>query len=137
MRLFEHRGLLRPLLDRDGDVFHLGVAVAGFRRVKRPGSNERESRLALPAGIDDDGVLQRGTLADELPVLQLEIDEVPVEARIEARGERCGDVGGEHRRAEDDRVEVVVGDHLGEHIDARLRQRRLGGVVGHEYALAP
>ena len=100
-----------------------------------PGADEREARLALPADLRDHGVAERGPLADELAVLELEVDEVPVETGVEARREAGGDVGGEDGCAEDDVVEPLGLDELGEDVDPRLRERRLeGGIVGDEDA---
>ena len=85
---------------------------------------EREPRLARPADVDVDGVLQRGALADELAVAALEVDEVPVEPGVEARGEAGGDVRRENRRAEEHGVEALVARRAGEDVHARLGQRR-------------
>ena len=85
------------------------------------------------ADVDVDGVLQRGPLAHQLAVAQLEVDEVPVEPRAQAGGEAGGDVGRQHGRAEEDGVEALPLHEPGEHVDTRLRERRgerrvVGGV---------
>src|SRR4029077_12422953 len=78
-----------------------------------------------PADVHVNGVLQRGTLAHELVVLLHEVDEVPVDAGIEPGSEAGRDIRGEHRVAEEDRVDSLVSNELCDHVDARLRQRRL------------
>ena len=104
-------------------------------RLEGPGADEREPRLALPADLDEDGILERWALADELGAAELEVDGVPVEPGAEAGGEPGGYVGGEHRGAEEHRVEAFVRDELRQDVHARLGQR--GGerrVVGREDA---
>ena len=110
---------------RRRDVRDLGLAAAGRRRVERAGAEEREPRRARPADVGVDGVLQRRALADELAVLELDVDEIPVEPGVEARREPGGDVGREDGVGEEDGVVAAVLDDLREHVDARLRQRLL------------
>ena len=78
------------------------------RGVERAGAEEREPRRRLPADVDENRVLQRGTLADERAVARLEVDEIPVEPGVEPRCEPGGDVGREHRVREQHRVVAAV-----------------------------
>jgi len=114
------RRLLGPVLDLYVDLRHLGGA-ADLLGLEGPGADQGEARLALPADVEEDGVLERGPLAHELPILLDDIDEVPVEARVEAGGKAGGHVGGENGRAEEDFVEANRLDQAREHVDARLR----------------
>ncbi len=82
-------------------------APAGLDRLEGARADEREPRLALPADLGDHGVAERGPLADELAVLELEVDQVPVEACVEPRGEARGDVRREDGCAEEDGVETL------------------------------
>ncbi len=76
-----------------------------------------------------------GRLPTSSAVPELEIDEIPVETGIEARGEARCDVGGEHGGAEEHVGEALGLDELGEDVDPRLRKRRLeSGIVGDEDA---
>ena len=122
-----------------GDVLDLGLA-ARLHRLEGARADEREPRLAFPGHVDVDGVLQRGPLAHQLAVAQLEVDEVPVEPRAQAGGEAGGDVGRQHGRAEEDGVEALPLHEPGEHVDARLRERRgerrIVGGVGPRGAVA-
>ena len=85
VRLLDHDRLLGEVLDLDRDLGHLCTA-AGLGRLECARADEREARLALPADLRDHGVAERGPLADEPAVPELEIDEIPVETRVEARG---------------------------------------------------
>jgi hypothetical protein len=132
VRALEHDRLIRPVLDLDRDFRHVrrAAALRGFERAR---ADQREARLARPADVEDDGILKRGPLADECGVLQLEIGEVPVQARVEARRKGRGDVGGEDRGAEQHGVETLGLDELRENVHPRLRQGRFErGVVGDE-----
>ena len=53
-----------------------------------------------------------------------EVGELPVEPGVEPRREPGGDVGGEDRLREEDRLDSVLVDELRDRVDARLRQRR-------------
>src|SRR5205085_12689830 len=92
VRLLEHLRRLREVLERHAHLFHLRVAAA-LGRVEGAGAEEREPRLALPADVDVDRVFERGALADEAAVLARDVREVPVQARVEPRGEAGGRVG--------------------------------------------
>jgi len=94
-------------------------------RIERAGTKERDARLRRPADVHVDRVLQCGTLPHELAVLLPEVDEIPVEAGIESSRQRGRNIGGEHRVAEEDRVDSLVPDELRDHVDSRLRQRCL------------
>ena len=100
--LVDHPRVRRVVFERDGHVFDLSRAP-GLTRVERPGAEQRDARLRRPADVDVDGVLERGPLADEPSVLLCEVDEVPVDARVEARGKTGGDVCREHGVAEQHR----------------------------------
>ena len=73
MRLLDHHSLLGKVLDLDGDLRHLGAA-ARLGRLEGSRADEREARPGLPADLRDHGVAERGALADELAVAELEVD---------------------------------------------------------------
>ena len=133
--LLAHGRLRRVLLERHGRLSH-GRRAARGRRLEAARPEEREPRLRGPADVDDDGVSERRALADELPILLDEVDEVPVQARVQPRRQTGGDVRGQDARGEEHRVEPVLLDERCEHVDARLRQRRREArVVGDEHRL--
>jgi hypothetical protein len=134
VRLLDHARLRREILELHLKRLHLGLTPA-LDGLERPGADQRKPRLAFPADVDVDGVVEGRPLADELAVLLDEVDDVPVEAGVEAGGETGGDVRGQNGCGEDDGVESLLLDQPREHVDARLRQRRLErGVVGNEDA---
>ena len=112
------------VFERDRCILHFRRAAGGVR-VERARAEERDPRLGLPADVHEDGVLQGGTLADELAVLLHEVAEVPVQAGVEPGGKSRRDIRGEHGVAEEHGVDALVADQLREHVDPRLRQRRL------------
>ena len=122
MRLLDHGGRRGEVLDLGLPFLHFGRA-ARLGRVERAGTDERDARFGRPAHVRIDRVAERGTLPDEPAVLAREIDEVPVEARVEARGEPSRHVGGEHRAGEEDGVEALLLDERRESVDPRLRER--------------
>src|SRR4051812_11331450 len=119
----------RVVLVLDRDVLDLRLAARAFPGVERAGAEEREPRLRLPADVDENGVLESRSLSDERAVTRVDVDEIPVEAGIEPRRKACRDVGGEHRVREEHGVVAAVAHDLRQHVDARLRQRRLERVV--------
>ena len=76
-----------------------------------------------PADVHEHGVAERRPLADELAVAKLEIGEIPVQPRVEARREPGRDVRGEHGRAEEHGVRALALDERRERVHARLRER--------------
>ncbi len=113
----------------DVDLLDLRLAARAGGRVEGAGAEERDARRRLPADVDEHGVLEGGALADERAVARLEVDEVPVEARVEPCGEAGSDVGGEDGVREEHRVVAAVLHDLRDDVDARLRQRRLERVA--------
>src|SRR5215470_5207934 len=89
-------------------------------RVESAGTKKRQPRLTRPADVDVDGVVERRALADETTLLLHEIDEIPVEAGVEPRSEAGRDVGRQHCRAEQDRVEATSTDQVRGHVHTRL-----------------
>src|SRR5579862_2143115 len=130
VRLLDHARLGGEVLERDVDRLHVR-GPSRLLRVERAGAEQREPRRARPADVDEDGVLQRRPLADEIGG---HVDEIPVETGVESRGKARGDIGGEHGVGKEHGV--VVRCELGDDVDARLRQRRLErGVVGDVHRL--
>ena len=124
MRLLDHLGERREVLELDRRVLHLGTA-ANLIRVERAGAEDRELDTARPADVDIHGVGELRRLAR----LTVEVDEPPVEPGIEPRSETRGHIGGQHRLREQHSVEALVAHELREHVDARLRQRRRHALV--------
>ena len=79
-----------------------------------------QPRLALPADLDVDGVVEGRPLADELPVVLRQVDEIPVQAGIEPRGEARGDVRGQHRGAKENGIEALSPEQVRGHVHTRL-----------------
>ena len=138
----DHVGVLdrRPALLRVRLLDHLGARArgpqlgldvldragrAGSAGSKRAGAEEAEPRRRRPADVDDDRVRRARALADERAAVGREVGQLPVEPGVEPGGEPGRDVGGEDRLREEDGLEAVLVDELREHVDARLRQRRL------------
>ena len=65
-----------------------------------------------------------GRLPTSSPSATRQIGEIPVQPRVEARGETGRDVGGENRGAEQDGVGARLLDEGRERVDPRLRERR-------------
>src|SRR4051794_19659000 len=101
------------------DLLDLRLAAARRGGVEAAGAEERDPRRRRPPDVDVDGVLQRRALAGEVA---REVDEIPVEAGVEACGEAGRDIGGEHRVREQDGFVAVLLHDLREHVDARLRE---------------
>ena len=108
-----------------GDLDDLGLAAA-LGGLERAGADERE-RGARPSSRRRRTTVSpsAGRLPTSLPSSLREVDEIPVQAGVEPGGKAGGDVGRQHGRGEQHGVVAACLDHLREHVDARLRQRRL------------
>ena len=93
MGLLDHLREGGEVLELHVDPLDLGLGRA-LDRLEGAGADQRQARLAFPPDVDVDGVVERRPLADELPVLPRQVDEVPVETGVETRRETRGDVGG-------------------------------------------
>src|SRR5918995_59726 len=123
VRLLDHLGRERVLLQ----VRLEGLDGAGrgpLGRIERAGPEQADARRRLPADVDDDRVAESRLLADELAPVTRDVGQLPVEPCVQTRRQGGGDVGRQDRLAEEDRVDLLVGDELGDRVDARLRQRR-------------
>jgi len=123
VRLLDHGRQSGEVLQLDIHLLDPGLPPA-LDRLEGAGADQRQPRLALPADVDVDRVVKGGSLADELPVLLRQLDEVPVQARVEPRRKPGGNVGRQHRGAEENRVEAMSADQVCGHVHARLGQRR-------------
>ena len=103
--------------------------ATGLDRVERAGAYEAEPRRARPADVDQDRVTQRLTLADELVATELDVGEIPVEARLEPCREPCGDVRRKNGGREEDGIRSGLLDERFERVDAWLRERGCEGFV--------
>ena len=119
MRLLDHLRLGGEVLQLDSHLLDLGLAPA-LDRLEAAGADQPQPRLALPADLDVDGVVEGRPLADELPVVLRQVDEIPVQAGIEPRGEARGDVRGQHRGAKENGVEALSPDQIRGHVHTRL-----------------
>ena len=93
------------------------------------GAHHREARRVRPPDVDEHGVAERRPLADELVALEDEIGQVPVQPRVQARGQPGRDVCGENRRGEEDRIRAARLHERRERVHPRLRKRRLERAV--------
>src|SRR5262249_25019301 len=110
----------------DAYVLDRRLAARRLGRVERAGTEERKPRRRTPAHVDEHRVLQGGPLAH---VVAREVDEVPVEPGVEARGGTGGDVGGQHAVGEEHGGAALLLHEPREPVQARLRRRRLERVV--------
>ena len=67
MRLLDHGGARRPVLDVDGHVLDLGRTAAGLDGLERPRADETDARLRRPPDVDDDRVPEAGCLPTSRP----------------------------------------------------------------------
>ena len=120
------------------DCEEIAAQYNGLGRIERARADERDARLGGPADVDVHRVAERGPLPDELPVRTFEIDQIPVQAGIEARGEPRGHVGGEHGAGEEDGVEAFVLHERRERVHPGLGKRSVQlGIVEHVHRLRP
>jgi hypothetical protein len=124
VRLLDHFGPERVLLEPDVEgLDRPGRGV--FGRVEGACTEEPDSRGRSPADVDDDRVAERRLLADQVAPVGRDVRQLPVQPGFEARGQRRGDVGGEDRLGEEDRLDPLLGDELRDCVDAWLRKRCL------------
>ena len=107
VRLLDHRRLGREVLER-----RRAAPRPRPRRRSRPGRTlpgAEERRAAAspvqPTSTYDASRSSAGRLPTSVPPSRDEVDEIPVQAGVEPRGEAGGDVGGQHRGREEHGVD--------------------------------
>ncbi len=124
----------RPGRVLDVDVDDLGVVgVGGVRLVdlERVDPADDDPQVAPVVRDRDLGVLQDRALGDELAVLGADRGDLHRHAGLLARGQAGADLEAEQAAAEQRVAVAVVVDHLGHHVDDRLRQAL--GALGAEH----
>src|SRR5580704_15460088 len=85
--------------------------------------------LGAPPDLDQDAVLQQKPLAYQIASALQDVDEIPVQSRLETSGQAGGDIGGQHGSREEHRVVAARPDNVLEDVDARLRKGRIERIV--------